>query len=158
MFVQRLAVVHCKGPDPVISPSPLALSTPTPRLEAPVVLWPPDSPPEGPVQIEATALGVLLGEGTSILWVLPARSRLLSGQEAGFKTSYMCKNEDIPYIHRVPRPFPNPARCFSWKDPFTHVNSGACFPRDVAQALLLDQHQEKSPRTWRNIFWVFACG
>ena len=102
--------------------------------------------------------GVLLGEGTGILWFLPAGSRLLSGQAPGFKTSYMCKNEDIPYVHQVPRPFPNPARCFSWKDPVTHVNSGASFPRDVAQALLLDQHREKSPRTWRIILWVFACG
>ena len=73
--------------------------------------------------------GVLLGEGTSILWFLPAGSRLLSGQAPGFKTSYMCKNEDIPYVHQVPRPFPNPARCFSWRDPVAYINSGACFPR-----------------------------
>ena len=83
--------------------------------------------------------GVLLGEGTGILWFLPAGSRLLSGQAPGFKTSYMCKNKDIPHVHQVPRPFPNPARCFSWRDPVAYINSGACFPRDVARALLLDQ-------------------
>ena len=63
------AAVHCKGPDPVLSPSPLALPMPTPRLEAPAVLWPPDSPPEGPVRTEATTLGCPAGGGDQHLMV-----------------------------------------------------------------------------------------
>ena len=46
--------------------------------------------------------GLRLGEGTGVSRFLPAGSRLLSGWAPGFKTSYICKNEDIPYVQRVP--------------------------------------------------------
>ena len=69
VLVQHLVAVHCKGPDPVPSPSPLALLMPTPRFEAPAVLWLPDSPPEGPVRTEATGLGLPAGGGDQHLIV-----------------------------------------------------------------------------------------
>ena len=87
--------------------------------------------PRGQSRQKPPLWGVRLGEGAGVSRFFPSGSRLLSGRAPGFKTSYICKNEDIPYVQRVPRPFPHLAKCFAGRDPVTHINSGVCFPRDA---------------------------
>ena len=68
--------------------------------------------PRGQSRQKPPLWGVRLGEGAGVSRFFPSGSRLLSGWAPGFKTSYICKNEDIPYVQRVPRPFPHLAKCF----------------------------------------------
>ena len=81
--------------------------------------------------------GIRLGEGTSVSRFPPAGSRLLSGCAPGFETSHVWKSEDVPCVHRVPRPFPDPASCCSGRDPVADRDSGACFPAMPAQHCFL---------------------
>ena len=86
--------VHCKGPDPIPSLSPLALPMPTPRPPGFCGLQTPH--PRGQSRQKLLLWGVRLEEGSGVSRFLPARIRLLSDRAPRFKTSHMCSRPTGP--------------------------------------------------------------